>query len=441
MLAAVDPTNPAARRPSGRPAVHSATPRGAVNGLANAYLGVGLDVYGNFSAEPSYRARAAPTPRTSPRRPPGTSSSAGPATNGRLLRAGHHLRRHDRDPVELHAATRAASAVPVQVLINPTASPFTSDTGVTVTSGTYKVVVTPIGRDAGTLTGPLPTVPAALYPSANWLSATGIPKQLAFGFVGSTGSVTDNHEISNVRVLTFNPVPQLAVSTTSYSAATPAPAPRSPTGGRERARRRATSRHRAVTQTVPPASSRPAPTAPAGCVPPPRGEAITCTTTATSFTNGTALPALTVVAIVTGASVRAGPGRSPRAVRRREARPERRDRGGHGADRSQRVAAPRDRSDHRRHGHDHTARPSSPPLRSRSVRPPRSSRHPGHAAAVRGGGHGACFRLSGPSSWRPPARARAGAVTLTVVTRVSRPRRLRLRGRPARRRRPPPPPG
>ena len=62
-------------------------------------------------------------------------------------------------------------------------------------------------------------VPSGLYP-ASWVSSSGIPKQLVFGWVASTGSVTDYHEISNVLVSSVNPVPQLAVSQTSYTAST-----------------------------------------------------------------------------------------------------------------------------------------------------------------------------------------------------------------------------
>ena len=38
-----------------------------------------------------------------------------------------------------------------------------------------------------------------------------------FGWVASTGSNTDYHEIDNALVSTLNPVPQLAVSQTSYA--------------------------------------------------------------------------------------------------------------------------------------------------------------------------------------------------------------------------------
>ena len=79
-----------------------------------------------------------------------------------------------------------------------------------------------MGGTARSLVGALPVVPSGLYP-ASWVNASGFPKQLAFGWVGSTGSVTDFHEIDNALVTSLNPVPQLAVSQTSYAAATLAP--------------------------------------------------------------------------------------------------------------------------------------------------------------------------------------------------------------------------
>ncbi|MCM2416418.1 hypothetical protein [Streptomyces sp. RKAG290] len=84
-------------------------------------------------------------------------------------------------------------------------------------AGSYNVTFTPVGGTARSLVGPLPVVPAGMYP-ASWVSASGIPKQLAFGWVGSTGSVTDYHEIDNAVVSTLNPVPMLAVSQRSYAA-------------------------------------------------------------------------------------------------------------------------------------------------------------------------------------------------------------------------------
>ena len=122
----------------------------------------------------------------------------------------------------LRATTRAASLVPVEVVFNPSSSPVTTASGLTVPGGDYDVTFTPMGGTARSLVGALPMVPAGLYP-ASWVNANGIPKQLTFGWVASTGANTDYHEIDNAVVSTLNPVPQLAVSQTSYAAATLTP--------------------------------------------------------------------------------------------------------------------------------------------------------------------------------------------------------------------------
>ncbi|MCU1478680.1 MAG: hypothetical protein JWQ64_3373, partial [Subtercola sp.] len=304
-LAAVDPANPVAPSiigPGGGSLGYS--PAGSIKGLPNAYLGVGLDVFGNFS-NPSFQGTGCTNAPNIAATTPGAVVVRGPGNN----LAGYcglttTYNGVAASKVVLRASIRAVALVPVQVLINPTTSAFASTTDVSVDAGTYKVVVTPVGGTAKTLTGPLPTVAAGMYPSTTWLNSAGVPRQLAFAFVGSTGSVTDNHEASDVKVLTFNPVPQLSVVSTSFSAATPAPgAPVTYsiqtgvlTGANE-------SSPISMTQTTP-----------AGVIPvgaygagwscaAPIGQTVTCTTSASSFTNGTALPAITVVAIVTSASM------------------------------------------------------------------------------------------------------------------------------------------
>jgi uncharacterized repeat protein (TIGR01451 family) len=307
MLAAVDPANPViptAIGPGGGSLGYS--PAGSLRGLSNAYLGVGFDVYGNFSST-GFQGSGCPTVANITTAVPGAVVVRGPGTNTTgycgltTTYTGTTASR-----VTLRATTRAASVVPVQVLINPTDSAFTSTTGVTVDPNTYKVVVKPVGQTTRTLAGPLPSVSSTLYPSTSWLNEDGVPRQLAFAFVGSTGAVTDYHEASDVKVLTFNPVPQLGVATTSFTAANPAPGapvtyritPSVKVGADE-------TRPISVTQTTP-----------TGVVPvgaygtgwtcqPPSGQTVTCTTTASSFANGTTLPVITVVGIVTSSSMTA----------------------------------------------------------------------------------------------------------------------------------------
>ncbi|MEV5968235.1 putative Ig domain-containing protein [Kribbella sp. NPDC051952] len=305
LLAAVDPANPASATrigPSGGSLGYS--PAGSIGGLPNAYLGVGLDVFGNFSAT-GFQGTGCTNAPNIVNQAAGAVVVRGPG-NGLVGYCGLTTTSDGTLASKsiLRAATRAASAVPVQVLINPTGAAFTSDSGVTVAAGTYKVVVTPVGQATKTLSGPLPSVAAGLYPSSSWLGANGVPKQLSFGFVGSTGSVTDVHEISAVKVLTFNPVPQLAVSTTSYTA--PSSQPGDPVTYKI-----ASSVLAGAAENSPISVSQ---TVPAGVVPVGAygngwtcaaavGQSITCTTTAGSFAGGTVLPPITVVAIVTGSTV------------------------------------------------------------------------------------------------------------------------------------------
>ncbi len=307
MLAAVDPANPAAPTtigPGGGSLGYS--PAGSVRGLPNAYLGIGLDVYGNYSSS-GWSGSGCTNPPNFGTAVAGAVVARGPG-NGSVGYCGLTTTYNGTTAsrVALRASTRAASAVPVQVLVNPTGASFTSDSGQSVAAGTYKVIVTPVGQATRTLSGPLPTVASGLYPSTTWLTGAGIPKQLAFAFVGSTGGVTDTHEISNAKVLTFNPVPRLAVATTSYSAATSGP-------GAPVTYQVATSVLAGANVASPVSVTH---TVPTGVVPVGAygtgwvcdaavGRTITCTTSASAFANGTALPALTVVAIVTGGSVSA----------------------------------------------------------------------------------------------------------------------------------------
>jgi hypothetical protein len=303
LLAAVnpsDPVSPTGLASSGGSLGYSAT--ATLNGMTDAYLGVGLDVYGNFSS-PTYQGTGCTNLPYMTAAEAGAVVVRGPG-NGLVGYCGLATTRTSTGALTLYGATRAASAVPLEVLINPTNASFTSASGYTVTPGTYEVIFTSVGGVPRTLTGTLPSVAANLYPSSSWLNANGVPKQLAFGFEGSTGADDDVHEISGVNVVTFNSVPQLAVNSTSYSAASPSPG--APVNYSVSASVTAGSNETmpiSVTQTTP-----------TGVVPvgaygsgwvcaSPVGQSITCTTSGSSFLGGTTLPVLNVVAIVTGSSV------------------------------------------------------------------------------------------------------------------------------------------
>ena len=299
VLAAVNPADPQTPTTMGQPggslgysAKNATTP-----GLTDGYLGVGIDAFGNFSNKFEGTGCTDPANIAGPMagevvvRGPGNGtvgycavqSSAATATSQKLT---------------LRASTRAASVVPVEVVFNPGSASVTTPSGLVVPAGDYDVHFTPVGGTARNMVGALPVVPAGLYP-ASWVNANGIPKQLAFGWVASTGAAFDFHEIDNVVVTTLNPVPQLAVSQTSYSAATLTPG--SPVTYTVAASSSGAAENLPVTVTE---------TLPSGVVPvgasgtgwvcgAPSGQQISCTNSTSPFTSGT----ITVNGVVTSGTV------------------------------------------------------------------------------------------------------------------------------------------
>ncbi len=336
VLAAVNPANPAtptATGPTGGSLGYAALGTGA-SGLSNGYLAVGLDAFGNFSnGKSGFEGTGCSDPANIAVRMPGQVVVRGPG-NGTVgyCALNSSAATASSPSLTLAAVTRAASVVPVEVVINPTSVPLTTPSGVTAAAGGYAVRFTPVGGSAQTLTGALPTVPSGLYPSS-WLNASGIPRQLAFGWVASTGAVTDFHELDNVVVNSLSPVPKLAVSQTSYANALTVGSPVTYTvtatasGATE-------NQPVTITQTLP---SGVAPLVASGtgwtCAAP-SGQQISCTSTASPFTSGT----ITVNGVITSSSVtsalitggsprspgpRTRPRRPPRARRPGPCRPRR----------------------------------------------------------------------------------------------------------------------
>lgn len=181
------------------------------NGLARGYLGIGFDVFGNYlNTTVDGTGCAAPAPGANDN----NVSVRGPGH----LRQGYCVLQSDTALVgtDLRGTTRADSAVPVEVLINPTSTVQTSVStpSITVDPGTYKVVYTPIGKAPRSLSGPLPRVgagiPAGIYPSS-WVDpVTGYPYKLTYGWAASTGGSTDVHEVNYLKSQTVaGPVPVL----------------------------------------------------------------------------------------------------------------------------------------------------------------------------------------------------------------------------------------
>jgi large repetitive protein len=299
VLAAVNPANPVIPSVMGQSggALGYSAENSSTSGLSYGYLGVGFDAYGNFSNK--YEGSGCTDPANIAQRMIGQVVVRGPG-NGTVgyCALQSSAATATSSSLTLRATTRAASVVPVEVVFNPTSSPVTTASGLVVPAGDYDVTFTPVGGTARSLVGALPVVPSGLYPSS-WVSSNGIPKQLVFGWVASTGSVTDYHEISDVVVSSINPVPVLAVSQTSYAAATLTQG--SPVTYTVAASSSGAAENQPVTVTE---------TLPAGVLPvgasgtgwvcgAPSGQQISCTNSTTPFTSGT----ITVNGVVTSSSV------------------------------------------------------------------------------------------------------------------------------------------
>jgi uncharacterized repeat protein (TIGR01451 family) len=302
VLAAVnpaDPRTPATAGPSGGSLGYSAQAGDSVSGLTDGYMGIGLDAYGNYSSTADQGSGCTNPPYLHAGTVPGQVVVRGPG-NGTVgyCALASTATTTSSPALALRASTRAAAVVPVEVVINPTSSSVTTASSLAVPAGDYDVTFTPAGGTPKSLAGALPVAPAGLYP-ASWVNANGIPKQLTFGWVASTGGSTDYHEIDNAAVGSLAPVPTLAVSQTSYAAATPA------VGGPVTYQVAASSSGATENSAVTVTETLPSGVVPVGASGPgwvcgaPSGQTISCTSSTSPFTSG----AVTVNGVVTSSSV------------------------------------------------------------------------------------------------------------------------------------------
>ncbi len=177
-------------------------------GYKNGYLGVAFDTYGNFArskcADDPAWARFVPNNVTV--RGPDmciVTSTIDPAYAG--------------EAPSLSGTTRANSGVPVQVTVNPSAAEIENAGGLMVPALSLLVAFTPIGGTQQTLVAPLPNAEGIF--DSSWLNSDGIPRQLSFGWVASSGGATDYHEISTASTESISPVSTLE-TTQLYSGAT-----------------------------------------------------------------------------------------------------------------------------------------------------------------------------------------------------------------------------
>jgi hypothetical protein len=311
VLAAVDPADPAAPTVIGQAggSLGYSAQGSTLPGLEDGYLGLGLDAYGNFSNN-AFQGLGCPTPEPAGFGALGKGEVVvrGPG-NGSQGYCG--LQSTNASPglaldVPGATGTRANSQIPVEVIINTTAATVTAttDSTVSVLPGQYGIVFTPIGGTKKHLVGALPSVSPTFYGAntSSWLDTNGIPKQLAFGWVASTGGSKDTHEVNTVSIASINPVPKLDVAQTDQNSMSSAGSGTVAVGT-------------PVTYTVGPSvdstgAAETGPitvtdTLPAGVTPtsaggvgwvcsPPSGQQISCTDSNGPFNAGTTLPALYV---------------------------------------------------------------------------------------------------------------------------------------------------
>ncbi|GAA4736348.1 hypothetical protein GCM10025783_03090 [Amnibacterium soli] len=221
VLAATDPTAPAAPATGGAvgEGLGYATANG-VRGVANGYLGLGVDVYGNFAQTGSNTANGCGQNSTPPRTPnaitvrgPGDGTSGYCVLGSPLVVSGK---------LDKQGATARPAPVPVEVAINPSSSPATTRGGQQVPARSWFISVTPYSNGTTgdtalaavqTRTGPLPS--AAGSAPAAWLDSTGVPYVATFGWAGSTGGSTETHEIAGYRATSLTgPVPVYSLTAT-----------------------------------------------------------------------------------------------------------------------------------------------------------------------------------------------------------------------------------
>ena len=144
VLAAVNPASPvipSALGQSGGALGYSAQSSNN-NGLSYGYLGVGFDAWGNFSSK--YEGSGCTDPANIAQRMPGQVVVRGPGN----LTAGYCALQStaataNSPSLTLRATTRAASLIPVEVVFDPTSSPVSTASGLTVPAGDYDVTFTP----------------------------------------------------------------------------------------------------------------------------------------------------------------------------------------------------------------------------------------------------------------------------------------------------------
>lgn len=220
-LAATDPYNPTVPAKIGYlggSLGYSASTTNTAQGLSHAYLGIGLDRYGNFGNRQFGGTGCASDQATNGTLTPNAVTVRGPGDGG----TGYCVQSRTVVNGSLNktgVTNRDQAKVPVEIVINPTASTLAAqeNTAVSVPAGQYAVVFTSIGGTQQIVRGALPKLAAgnAANVDPSWVDpATGYPYKLTYGWVAGTGGQNDIHEVNYLRTTTAaGPVPVLTAST------------------------------------------------------------------------------------------------------------------------------------------------------------------------------------------------------------------------------------
>lgn len=288
-LAAADPLDPRAPQQLGAAGGglgYGAAAAGGVPGLENGYLGVGLDVYGNFQSNGQPECAPLGIGANSL-----TVRGPGQGTTGYCLLS--------TTPVDGDLRGSGRDAVPVQVAVNPSDEATATSDGRAVPARSWLVVVQGNGGQGPTVaTGALPSLVGTSTDPSWYDPATGFPYKLTFGWTAGTGGATDVHEIGAARATSLlGAAPVLAQTTSGATTVVPTrtstvqvAASVTDAGGDET--------EPVVTTTTFPTGLVPAPATSAGWTCTVSGQVETCTLDASPVAAGTDLPLLTLPYVV-----------------------------------------------------------------------------------------------------------------------------------------------
>lgn len=292
-LAATDPFDPEVpTRLGGIGGSLGYSPQDSQLGLANGYLGVGLDAYGNF-ANPAFSGNSCPPVG-------GAGSNAltlrGPG-NGSTGYCVLSSTRVDGNLRGFDGVRDEAGRVPVEVAVNPSADTVTSPSGLEVPAGSYVVSLQGSFGSAPTITqGPLPSLLGSSTDPSWYDPTTGVPYKLTFGWTGGTGSLSDYHEIANARATTLvGPAPVLAQTTSGSATVVPTRGSTVSVAASVSADGGAEAEPVVATLVFPEGLAPTLPTAATGWACTVSGQTVTCTVVPSpEFAPGASLPVLTV---------------------------------------------------------------------------------------------------------------------------------------------------